>query len=433
MRQGTQAYTQALSTLYRLDQQVPVLDLAAQEKAVSATQRGAWRELQSLFESCIARGCLQVSIEPDGALWRIRYRSIDETAEELLEDPGTLSWAIQALQQRLFGEHSQPGDYQHTRFCLKRKATDYEVGLQIFPTVKGDLLQFTLEEKQLLPARLDELGLNYQQLSQIRTRLQNSKGYMLIAGSEPRLLDNVLLALAQEMIEPNRQVLYLNDCHRYALPRIAQLSISGDDNTEQLIDWSNALKVQHDSLLLHGQIPAHASSEIAQTAAYRALVVQTLHTAQPITISDLCKDADTDDARLYYELDTLIMHYPLRRLCEHCKETAALSEAAKVWLDSIRTPATENVIDWLSEGNTERFMHAKGCDKCSHTGYSGHIGVFDIEQRQTNSRSLESRYLEAPCTKQKQRVNPFVKRLMGMVYEGVIPVEEAIRLSHHTN
>jgi len=194
-------HQQANSSVFRLDQP-ELLDVQAIEAATPAPQRGAWRHLQAIFDRAQTLQCSQFSVEPDATHWRLRFRTTEGLAEDLIPDPGNLIWAMETLQVTLWGDDYHDQSNRQTRFTWLHEGGASVMAMRVVHTVNGDLMQFDCEKLKPMPPLLDELLLQSEQLAELRQRLQQQHGMVLITSCDELAIDDTLIAINQELISP---------------------------------------------------------------------------------------------------------------------------------------------------------------------------------------------------------------------------------------
>jgi len=394
------------------------------EAAAAKTQRGAWRFLANLFNQAAKQHCHQFSIEPDATLWRIRFRCVAGFNENIVSDPSELIWALDTLQIQLWGEDYHTLKNRVARFTLVDQPFNQAVSLSVIQTVNGELLEFNTEPMPPMPPLLEELRLQASQLSAIRDRLAKRHGMVLITSSDPRLLDDTLLAINQEMISPDRKLLSISDRHRYSLPRTTQISMAELTHEQQEDTWKSALDTYHDTILINTTVPERFHQQLAEASEQGAIAIQAMQVAKAADSIDMLNASVIRRAPLHRSVTTLINHFAVNSLCADCSCQATISEDERQWLEQLRTPVTENVISWLADGNTEQFMHAVGCDICSHTGKAAPLSVFDIVHRD----ELSHQFATKTSASSNEGPSPLQRQLMSLAKAGSISLSEVIRV-----
>lgn len=413
----------ALSPIFRLDTP-EMLDIQAIESAAAKPQRGAWRYLASIFDTAAKQHCQQFSIEPDATLWRVRYRTIDGFDEHVVSDPSLLIWAIGALQTQLWDADYHRQANRAIRFTWRTGTQKLAISLSVVQTVNGDQLQFDIDPILPMPPLLDELGFQPKQLQELRARLKQQHGMVLITSSQINALDDILLAINQELISPDRKLLSLHDRHRYCLPRTTQIDLPSLDDQANSAAWKDALNTFHDTLLISTAVPDQFHEPIANNCDQGVLAIHAQRVTRASDSIDLLNAGIIRRAPLHRTVNTIINHYPVQSICSLCAEKAQLSTDEQQWLQQLRTPATENVIGWLADGNTEQFMTAPGCEACANTGTGAPLSVFDIVHR----NELNHQFPVNSATARSGEQTPALQRqLMGLAKGGRITLSEVLR------
>lgn len=411
------------SPIFRLD--VPdKLDLDAIEATAAKPQRGAWRYLINIFESAHLRHCRQFSLEPDATLWRLRYHLLEGCEEHILSDPSLIIWAIDALQTALWDENYHTQCNRVIRFTWSKDHLNYIVTLRAVQTVNGDLLQFDLEPITPMPPTLDDIGLEHKQLLELRNRLQQRHGMLLITSSDPLLLDNTLSAINQALISPDQKLLSIQERHRYSLPRTMQIDLHNKKACEKEDTWQSALDTYHDVLLSSALVPEQFQERISDRCDQGTLTVQTMQFARAADAINLLNAGILRRAPQLRAVTSVLCHFPVAGICPHCATQSELNEDEHAWLEQLRTPATENVISWLSDGNAEQFMKGDGCEACADTGYGETLSVFNFLHRD----SLNNQFPTPNATNVGKANQTFQRQLLALAKTGRIPLQEVIRV-----
>lgn len=411
------------SPIFRLD--VPEkLDLDAIESCAAKPQRGAWRFLINIFESAHLRRCRHFSLEPDATLWRLRYHMLEGFEEHILSDPSVIIWAIDALQIALWDENYHAQANRVIRFTWTKEQLNYIVTLRAVQTVNGDLLQFDLEPIAPIPPTLDDIGLDNKQLLELRNRLHQQNGMLLITSSDQLVLDNTLCAINQELISPDKKILSIRERHRYSLPRTTQIDLHDKHSGEKEQTWHSALDTYHDVLLSSALVPEQFQESISDRCDQGTLAVQTMRVARAADAINLLNAGILRRSPQMRAVTSVLCHFPLASICPHCATHSALNEDEQAWLEQLRTPATENVISWLSDGNAEQYMKGDGCEACADTGKGDTLSVFNLLHRDPQNNQFPT----PTATKVSKANLAFQRHLLALAKAGRIPLQEVIRV-----
>ena len=420
---GTNRTTQ--SSIYRLDNPA-VLDLQATETAAATSEHSAWRYLASILEHASKRHCQQFSMESDACLWRLRYRRVGGYDEHLIEVPSLLMRAIDALQIKLWDEEYHLKTHRSTRFIWRNHFVDLVVTLNVLRTINGDALHFDLEHRRPIPLRIDELGLIPAQLLELRLRLDEQHGMIMLTSPTPMMLNDMLLAINQELISPDRKLLSIHDRHRYSMPRTMQIDLPTINDMARNSTWQHALDTHYDTLMIRAVVPSQFQQQIANQCDQGALAVQALQINCASDFISLLNASTTRQAPLHHCTTSIVSHYPIRSICPHCSEQVTLNEEELNWLEQLRTPVTENVVGWLADGNREQFRTARGCEACSDTGEGAPLAVFDMVHRDESSYLFPN--AGSVTSIDDTQINYLQRLLMSLAKNGRITLNEVIRV-----
>ena len=362
------------------------LDLSSMATGAPREQAQAWHELLHLLEDAQARDCYRLHVEPGEHNWRLRFRSADAFSEEIISNPAALQQALQVLQHRLWGATARQ-QARRAWFVTPLNGSRVIVQLDVVPAASGDTCLFTLQPDLPYPARLDELDLTPAQARTLRSMLMAQKGWLVVTCSDPVARSTTLQALAQETTAPDRKVLCVEPMVHHILPRTTQIILEDRAATDRRADWQAALALDNDIVLLGTELTDSYLADLHIKARSETLVVQSLG-AQSANDALQCLRAQGMTCQsLAEDLSGILVQHRLRRLCPHCKQIASLDKQTREWLDTQRTPVAVDIMRWLDDGATYRYLDGAGCEQCRHTGFTGTMSVFDITSVSDELRS----------------------------------------------
>ena len=126
-----------------------------------------------------------------------------------------------------------------------------------------------------------------------------------------------------------------------------------------------------------GEIRDVETAEIAVQASLTGhLVLSTLHTNTAVGAVTRLRDMGIEPFLLSSSLVGLVAQRLVRLLCTHCKRPHRPSEG------ELRTLKCD-------DGGQARHVHVPhGCDKCSHTGYVGRSGLYEVVEVDEQMRTM---------------------------------------------
>jgi general secretion pathway protein E len=186
------------------------------------------------------------------------------------------------------------------------------------------------------------------------------------------------------------------------------------------LDFATGLRAilrQDPDVVMVGEIRDRETAEIAVQASLTGhLVLSTIHTNDAVGAITRMRDMRIEPFLLASTLRAVVAQRLVRKLCTNCREQVQSSSAVAALLG-------------FDEGT--QIFEARGCEQCSHSGYKGRTGVFEIIRidddirRMINAGGDEAQiarhaYLHAPNLGSAART---------AVRDGVTTAEEAVRIS----
>ncbi len=284
----------------------------------------------------------------------------------------------------------------------------------------GEKLSIRVLNQKLAPTTLDNIGMSPRACQILRDLMRRDQGMILLCGPTGSGKSTTLYAILREIDTARRNVISIEDPVEYVLPGTSQIEI----NTKADITFAKTLRSvlrQDPDVICVGEIRDEETADIALKASQTGhLVIATLHANSNSSAMIRLMDLGVRPLLLASSLDMIISQRLVRKLCEYCKGPAKLTE-------SQMNQFVQNKID------PKVVFGPVGCEKCSHTGYKGRTGVFDIlevddkmkEQISTGLISLETlRNVDYKSAGTNLR-----KAAMKLALAGITSLEEVKRIS----
>lgn len=195
--------------------------------------------------------------------------------------------------------------------------------------------------------------------------IRQPQGMVILTGPTGSGKSTTLVAALYQVIDPTVNVLTVEDPVEYVIAGARQLKIGVKMNFEQAIRSI----LRHDpDIVLVGEMRDKETAEVAIKLANTGhLTFSTLHT----------NDAPSAVARLYkmgiepfliaYAINIIVAQRLIRRLCANCKQKMANFDEAMMKTLGL------NVDEWKNY----TIYEAKGCEKCSGSGYKGRVAIHE--------------------------------------------------------
>ncbi len=267
---------------------------------------------------------------------------------------------------------------------------------------------------------LDKLGLTGIARQNFVKAINQPQGMVILTGPTGSGKSTTLVAALYQVINPEVNVLTVEDPVEYVIEGARQLKIGYKMNFEQAIRSI----LRHDpDIVLVGEMRDKETAETAIKLANTGhLTFSTLHTNDaPSAVARLFK-MGIEPFLIAYAINLIVAQRLIRRICPKCKKKEMNFDS------TIMEAAGINMDDWK---NVDLYR-AVGCDECNNTGYKGRMAIhealyFTKEVRQLIVRSGED-VDEESLRNQAKKDGTLSLRESGLdkVKLGITTVEEVL-------
>ena len=325
------------------------------------------RLASEIFNEAVHVHASDVHLEPGQKDLRIRFR-VDGVLREFMTVPrataSTLIGRVKVMAGLDIAERRRPQDGR-TRLQLEDIFVDARVST--LPTMHGEKLVIRLLPRAAKVPRLDEIGLEPEQLADIQRTLTEPQGLVLLTGPTGSGKTNTLYAALASLKSVERNIVTLEDPVEIEQPGIAQMQI----NEKAGVTFARGLRAvlrQDPDVILVGEVRDTETADLALRASMTGhLVMTTMHTNDAASAVTRLVDMGIPPYMLASSLTLVVAQRLLRKPCASCL---------------IDDKPTEEVLTAL--GLTARDLEhctprrGRGCLECGHTGYRGRLGVFEV-------------------------------------------------------
>lgn len=376
--------------------------------------------VRSLIEQAIRQRASDIHIEALENKVRVRYRIDGALYERMVYDNSLLpaiSTRIKILGGMDISEKRKPQD---GRMSIMVDRQDYDIRISSLPTVHGEKIVMRLSSKLNLTRNKKDLGFPPDEMERFNHMLANPFGIILVTGPTGSGKSTTLYTALSELNKEAVNIVTVEDPVEADIEGINQVQV----NNKVDLNFASALRSilrQDPDIIMIGEIRDRETAAIAVQASITGhLVVSTLHTNNAVGTLNRMADMGVERYLIADSVVGVIAQRLVRKLCSHCKKMRpATSEEKRV----LRMNTQEEV----------NVYEPCGCDFCSHTGYYGRIGVFEIMEVNDEIRDLIA---ENGTTEELERAarNSGMRTLrdngISYVLNGTTSVEEMLKASY---
>jgi type IV pilus assembly protein PilB len=307
-----------------------------------------------------------VHIEPQEDGIRIRYR-IDGALHDVLLLPTEMGPGLVSRLKILAGmnivERRRPQDGQ---ISTRVDGRDIDLRVATTATIWGEICVLRILDKNRSLLRLGDLGMAPDKHEEFTHLSRSPFGMLLCAGPTGSGKTTTLYATLQELNEPHRNIMTVEDPVEYVLPSINQIQM----NEQAGISFATGLKSilrQDPDVILVGEIRDVETARIGvQSALTGHLVLSSLHATDAVAALHRFLDMGIESFLIASSILGIVGQRLVRRMCPHCKQRYK--------------PAADELAFYKSSGAPGKtvFYEGVGCNICAGTGYLERIGVYEL-------------------------------------------------------
>jgi type IV pilus assembly protein PilB len=337
--------------------------------------------MEIIFGAAIATKSSDVHIEAAENNARLRFRQ-DGILQDIVEFPLEVYKSINS-RIKLLSELklTDAGLAQDGRFTIIYKGIEIEVRTSLIPGPYGESIVMRILNPEGLTVELDKLGIPTKLAAILLKEIEKPNGMILTTGPTGSGKTTTLYSFLKKLYNPEIKILTIEDPIEYHLPGITQTQVDHDHE----YDFSSGLRAalrQDPDVIMVGEIRDKETASTAINAALTGhLVLSTLHTNNAAGAIPRLIELGSNPKILPDALTVAMAQRTLRRLCPHCKEEYAPSDAEDALLRAIIKQAESEGKDFsefgISSSSTFKLYKPVGCDQCDHIGYKGRIGLFE--------------------------------------------------------
>lgn len=416
-----------------------------------------------LIEYAIRSGASDIHIEPRDNYVSVRYR-VDGILREANKLPkkvhNALISRIKILSNLKIDERRVPQD---GRFKIQIGSGVYALRVSTLPITEGEKVVLRILNESSKAATLEELGYWGIALEALNEAMKQPHGMILVTGPTGSGKSTSLFSTLSILNKPSVNISTVEDPVEYKIPGANQTQI----NTKAGMTFAAGLRAlmrQDPNIIMVGEIRDGETSGLAVQAALTGhLVFATLHTNNAATCLPRLLDMGIEPFLIASTVRIVVGQRLVRKLCIDCREEitpdmATLKQIAQIYgtgtgsimkhIHELEQQALDGGIGKVNQGKAKvdtstlsttdskisRIFkaHENGCDTCSHTGYKGRMGIYEVLTNTSDLQKLivsngTSDVIQNQAMKEgmiTMQMDGFIKALRGQT-----TIEEILRVT----
>lgn len=430
-----EGFDEQMATAYERDSSVAMqmvedlgdeIDLASIASAVPETEDLLEQEgdapiirlINAVLTEAVKENASDIHIESFEKRLVIRFR-VDGVLREAVEPKRELApllvSRIKVMAKLDIAEKRVPQD---GRISLKVAGREIDIRVSTMPANNGERVVLRLLDKQAGRLNLKSLGMPKLMNQHFNRLLHKPHGILLVTGPTGSGKTTTLYAGLSEINDASRNILTVEDPIEYNLEGIGQTQV----NVKADMTFARGLRAmlrQDPDVVMVGEIRDAETAEIAVQASLTGhLVLSTLHTNTAVGAVTRLRDMGIEPFLLATSIVGVLSQRLVRVLCEHCKQPQSPSVLEREFLGSA---IKEDTI----------LYSPVGCSECSHLGYSGRQGIYELLIVDEKVRQLiHDQANEADIITAVRASTPSIRADgRARIIAGITTVEEVLRVT----
>lgn len=257
---------------------------------------------------------------------------------------------------------------QDGKFFITHNGRRIDIRVSSLPEVYGESIVLRLFDKEASLLKLEELGLNSDQIEQIKKAYTKTHGLIFVTGPTGSGKTTTMYAILDKLNKAGVKIITLEDPIEYDLPGVIQSQVNAEENYTFTVGLRSLLRQDPDILLI-GEVRDLETAEMAIQASLTGhLVLTTLHTNDAPSIIHRLIDMGIRTFLIVDAINLIIAQRLVRKICPRCKEEYEPEEFVSEEIRKILGKDTK----------IGKLFRGKGCDFCHHTGFKERVGIFEI-------------------------------------------------------
>jgi general secretion pathway protein E len=357
------------------------------------------RWVNSLFLQAMKERASDIHIEPEEKEVLVRYRIDGELYVARRASRAFMNGIVSRIKIESSLNIAEKRLPQDGRITKKIAGKSFDIRVSTIPTSRGyERIVMRLLNKSSVLLDLPDLGFSPREYALMDALIRRPDGIILVTGPTGSGKTTTLYACINRINQPNLNILTAEDPVEYEIQGIHQVHVQPKIG----LTFASALRAflrQDPDIVMVGEIRDHDTLEIAINASLTGhLVLSTIHTNDAAGAVTRTIDMGAEPFLLRSSVIGILAQRLVRVLCTSCKYSY---EAEDFELEELgltaerlrfraarrlnpnsryfpRTVAAGDLFESFDPTQRPMFYKAKGCDKCTNTGFTGRRGIYEL-------------------------------------------------------
>ena len=324
--------------------------------------------VNAVLDTALAEEATDIHLEPMDGRLRIRLRVDGLLQERPIQFPSELAPVIIARLKVMAGidtsKRNRPQDGQ-IRYVYGGRTIDMRVA--VLPVVDGERMVVRIMDARERFLSCTELGFTARNQELFERLIHRPTGLLLLCGPMNSGKTTTLYAALSALNEPSCHIMTLEDPVERRIEGISQFQVNPEAGLTFVTGLRAALRQDAQKILL-GEIRDRETAEMAVRIALTGhALFSTLHTEDTVSAIFRMIEMGVPPYLLAATLSGVIAQRLVRRVCDHCCESYAVSADSH---EAMQLGAMYH--------EELRLVRGRGCPHCHGSGYRGRMAIHEV-------------------------------------------------------
>ncbi len=339
------------------------------------------RLVNSLIARAVDERASDIHFEPQAREMAVRYR-VDGVLRPVTSVPLRLASGVVSRVKIMadldIAEKRVPQD---GRVGLAVGGRSLDLRVATLPTVHGEKIVIRVLDKSNVMLKLPDLGFTPDVLGRFEAAYKRPYGAVLVTGPTGSGKSTTLYAALNQLNSSTKNIITVEDPVEYRLPGINQVQVNPRAGLTFAAGLRSILRSDPDIVMI-GEVRDRETAQIAVEAALTGhMVLATIHTNDASSTLTRLTEMGVEPFLSASAVAGILAQRLARKLCVHCREQVQVRHAVlREMVPGVALPPglPDPVI----------VHRARGCGRCSGSGYHGRVGVFEMLRMNEEIRQL---------------------------------------------
>jgi type IV pilus assembly protein PilB len=377
--------------------------------------------IQMIIQQAVRNRASDIHFEPQFNRLRVRFR-IDGMLVDMFSLPSSVYPAlltrIKIMAEMDIAEQRRPQDGQ---FTVQVDQRDIDIRVATLAASYGERITLRILDKQVSLYSLSEIGFFHDTEASITDILKSRAGMFLVAGPTGSGKTTTMYACINHLDKNENNIITIEDPIEYKFHNINQTQVNNKAGVTYASGLRAILRSDPDIVLI-GEVRDQETAQISIQAALTGhLLLASIHANDAVSTIFRLLELDIDAYLISTTLIGILSQRMVRRVCSYCKTEVE------------PTAADAMIYETEMHEKVPTLYKGAGCSFCSHTGYLGRTGVFELlvmNEDLRNALRCQNNYDEIKAIAVQKGMRTLMNDGLVKVRDGITTISEVMRCLH---